>query len=164
MSRGATILAELAGVSRSFDAYNEASPDSEMEAVAISGALQNAGITSEDVDYINAHGTSTKLNDASETRAIKTALSSHAYRIPVSSTKSMIGHIITAAGAIEAIASVLTIRTGIIPPTINYETPDPECDLDYVPNVARQAEVNVCLSNSFGMGGQNCCLILKRFM
>jgi 3-oxoacyl-[acyl-carrier-protein] synthase II len=164
MSRGAAILAELAGVSRSFDAYNEVSPDPEMEAVAISSALQNAGITPEDVDYINAHGTSTRLNDASETRAIKIALSSHAYRIPVSSNKSMIGHIITAAGAIEAVASVLTIRTGIIPPTINYETPDPECDLDYVPNVARQAEVNVCLSNSFGMGGQNCCLVLKRFM
>ena len=163
MSQGAAILAELAGVFRSFDAYNEASPDPEMEAVAISGALQNAGITPEDVDYINAHGTSTRLNDASETRAIKIALSSHVYRIPVSSNKSMIGHIIIAAGAIEAVASVLTIRTGIIPPTINYETPDPECDLDYVPNVARQAEVNVCLSNSFGMGGQNCCLVLKRF-
>jgi 3-oxoacyl-[acyl-carrier-protein] synthase II len=163
IDRGIPILAELAGVSRSFDAYNEAAPDPEVEAIAISGALKNAGVTPEDVDYINAHGTSTKLNDASETKAIKTVFGKHAYKIPVSSNKSMIGHIVTAAGAIEAVASVLTINSGIIPPTVNYEVPDPECDLDYVPNVARRAEVNVCLSNSFGMGGQNCCLVFKRF-
>ncbi|HEX75158.1 MAG TPA: beta-ketoacyl-ACP synthase II [Dehalococcoidia bacterium] len=163
MSRGAPILAELAGASRSFDAYNEAAPDPEVEAIAMSGALKGAGIAPEDVDYINTHGTSTKLNDASETKAIKTVFGKHAYKIPVSSNKSMIGHIITAAGAIEAIASILTINSAIIPPTVNYEIPDPECDLDYVPNVARRAEVNVCLSNSFGMGGQNCCLVLKRF-
>ena len=163
LNRKAPILAELAGVARSFDAYNEAAPDPTVEAMAMSGALKDAGITHEDIDYINAHGTSTKLNDASESKAIKTAFGKHAYKIPVSSNKSMVGHIVTAAGAIEAIASVLTINSGIIPPTINYETPDPECDLDYVPNVARRAEVNTCLSNSFGMGGQNCCLILKRF-
>jgi len=162
-SRGAPILAELAGIARSFDAYNEAAPDPAAEAIAISGALTEAEVMPEEVDYINAHGTSTKLNDASETKAIKTAFGKHAYKIPVSSNKSMIGHIITAAGAIEAIASVLTINSGIIPPTVNYETPDPECDLDYVPNVARQAKVNICLTNSFGMGGQNCCLVLKRF-
>lgn len=161
--RGAPILAELAGVSRTFDAYNEASPDPEMEAVAISIALKDAGVVTEDVDYINAHGTGTRLNDASETKAIKTVFGERAYKIPVSSNKSMVGHMMTAAGAIEAIASVLTINSGIIPPTINYETPDPECDLDYVPNVARRADVSVCLSNSFGMGGQNCCLVLKGF-
>jgi len=164
MERGAPILAELAGIARSFDAYNEAAPDPNVEAIAISSALKNAEVMPEDVDYINAHGTSTKANDASETKAIKIAFGKHANEIPVSSNKSMIGHIITAAGAIEAIASILTINSGIIPPTINYETPDPECDLDYVPNVARNAEVNVCLSNSFGMGGQNCCLVLKRFI
>ena len=161
--RSVPILAELAGVGRSFDAYNEAAPSPEAEALAIKSALNDAGITAEDLDYINAHGTSTKLNDASETQAIKIALGKHAYKIPISSNKSEIGHVITAAGAIEAIASILTINSGIIPPTINYETPDAECDLDYVPNVSRQAEVNICLSNSFGMGGQNCCLILKRF-
>lgn len=161
-NRGAPILAELAGVARSFDAYNEAAPAPEVEAIAISNAIENAGIAPEDIDYINAHGTATKLNDASETKAIKIALSKHAYKTPISSNKSMIGHIVTAAGAIEAIASVLTINHGIIPPTINYETPDPECDLDYVPNIARRADVNVCLSNSFGMGGQNCSLVLRR--
>lgn len=161
--RGAPILAELAGVARSFDAHNEAAPNSETEAVAMINAITEAGLTTEDIDYINAHGTSTKLNDATETQAIKIVFGKRAYNIPVSSNKSMIGHIVTAAGAIEAIASVLTINSGIIPPTINYETPDPACDLDYVPNKARRAPVNVCLSNSFGMGGQNCCLVIKRF-
>jgi len=163
LARGAPILAELAGVARSFDAFNEASPDPEVQAIAMSNAIKDAGMVPEDVDYINAHGTATKLNDASETKAVKKVFGANAYKIPVSSNKSMLGHIITAAGAIEAIASVLTINSGIIPPTINYETPDPECDLDYVPDKSRQAEVNVCLSNSFGMGGQNCCLIIKRF-
>jgi 3-oxoacyl-[acyl-carrier-protein] synthase II len=161
-NRGATILAELAGVSRSFDAYSEAAPDFNIEAVAMRNALNNAGVAAEEVDYINAHGTGTKLNDASETRAIKEVFGDRAYKIPISSNKSMIGHILTAAGAIEAISSVMTIRNGIIPPTINYETPDPECDLDYVPNIARKADVSTCLSNSFGMGGQNCCLVLRR--
>ena len=162
--RGAPILAELGGAARSFDAYNEAAPNPETQAIAMSIALSNARVAPEDVDYINAHGTSTKLNDTSETKAIKTAFGKHAYQIPVSSNKSMTGHIIAAAGTIEAIASVLTINHGIIPPTINYETPDPECDLDYVPNVARRADVNICVTNSFGMGGQNCCLVLKRFI
>lgn len=161
-NRGAKILAELAGVSRSFDAYSEFAPDFHMEALAMHNALTCAGIAPEEVDYINAHGTGTRLNDASETRAIKEVFGERAYKIPVSSNKSMIGHILTAAGAIEAIASIMTIQNGIIPPTINYETPDPECDLDYVPNVARKASVNTCLSNSFGMGGQNCCLVFRR--
>lgn len=161
-NRGATILAELAGVSRSFDAYSESAPDFHVEALAMQNALIDAGVVPQEVDYINAHGTGTKLNDANETRAIKEVFGERAYKIPVSSNKSMIGHILTAAGAIEAIASVMTIRNGIIPPTINYETPDPECDLDYVPNMARKADVTTCLSNSFGMGGQNCCLVFRR--
>ncbi len=160
--RGAPILAELAGAAWSFDAYDSTMPLSETEAMAMSLALQDAGVKPEEIDYINAHGTSTKLNDASETKAIKTLFKENAYKIPISSNKSMLGHTIAATGAVEAIASVLTINKGIIPPTINYETPDPECDLDYVPNVARQAEVNRCLSNSFGLGGQNCCLVIKR--
>jgi 3-oxoacyl-[acyl-carrier-protein] synthase II len=160
--RGAQVLAELAGVSRSFDAYSESAPDFHMEAVAMRNALNDAGIAPENVDYINAHGTGTRLNDTNETRAIKEVFGDRAYAIPVSSNKSMIGHILTAAGTIEAIASIMTMKNNMIPPTINYETPDPECDLDYVPNIARKAEVNVCLSNSFGMGGQNCCLVLKR--
>ena len=161
--RGASILAELCGVGRSFDAYNEAAPNPDTQAMAMSIALRDAGVDPDKIDYINAHGTSTKLNDATETKAIKIVFGNHAYKIPVSSNKSMMGHIISAAGAIEAIASVLTINSGTIPPTINYETPDPECDLDYVPNVARKSRVDICLSNSFGMGGQNCCLVLKRF-
>jgi len=161
--RGAPILAELAGAGWSFDAYDATAPQADTQAVAVNVALQDAGIKPEEVDYINAHGTSTRLNDSCETRAIKMVFGENAYRIPISSNKSMFGHIIAAAGAIEAVASVLTIMNGVIPPTINYETPDPECDLDYVPNVARQAEVNVCLSNSFGLGGNNCCLVIKRF-
>jgi 3-oxoacyl-[acyl-carrier-protein] synthase II len=161
--RGAPILAELAGVGWSFDAYDQTAPAPEPEAYAIKTALENAGVTPEEVDYINAHGTSTKLNDACETKAIKMVFGERAYKIPISSTKSMIGHIITAAGVIEAIACILCMNKGIIHPTINYETPDPNCDLDYVPNVARPAQVNVCLSNSFGLGGENCCLVLKRF-
>jgi 3-oxoacyl-(acyl-carrier-protein) synthase len=125
-------------------------------------ALQDAAITPDEVDYINAHGTATKLNDAAETKATKISLGDRAYKIPISSNKSMIGHLACAAGAIEAVAAVMTIQKGIIPPTINYETPDPDCDLDYVPNKARHQPVAVCLSNSFGMGGQNCCVIIKR--
>ena len=161
--RGAPILAELAGCAWSFDAYDNTAPLPETEAVAMARALQDAGVEPDEVDYINAHGTSTKLNDVSETTAIKTVFKDRAYKIPISSCKSMFGHIISAAGAIEAIASILAINKGIIPPTINYETPDPECDLDYVPNVARKAQINTCLSNSFGLGGQNCCLVIKRF-
>jgi 3-oxoacyl-[acyl-carrier-protein] synthase II len=160
--RGAPILAEVAGAGWSFDAHDATAPAPEAEAYAMRTALQNAKVKIEEVDYINAHGTSTKLNDACETKAIKMVFGEHAYKIPISSTKSMIGHSITAAGAIETIAAILVMNKGIIHPTINYETPDPDCDLDYVPNVARPAQVNVCLKNSFGLGGENCCLVLKR--
>lgn len=160
--RGASILAEVAGAGWSFDAHDATAPAPEAEAYAMRIALQNARVKIEDVDYINAHGTSTKMNDACETKAIKIVFGEHAYKIPISSTKSMIGHSITAAGAIETVATILIMNKGIIHPTINYETPDPDCDLDYVPNVARPAQVNVCLKNSFGLGGENCCLVLKR--
>ena len=159
--RGATILAELVGAGWSFDAYSETAPDAETQAIAMSMALKDAGISPEEVDYINAHGTSTKLNDAAETKATKIVFGERAYKIPTSSNKSMIGHLACAAGAVEAVAAVMTIKHGIIPPTINYETPDPDCDLDYVPNQARHQAVNVCLSNSFGMGGQNCSVIIR---
>ena len=161
--RGAPILAEIAGVGWSFDAYDATAPAPESEAYAMRTALQGARVKIEEVDYINSHGTSTKLNDACETKAIKMVFGEHAYKIPISSTKSMIGHIITAAGVTETIAAILVMNKGIIHPTINYETPDPDCDLDYVPNVARPAQVNVCLKNSFGLGGENCCLVLRRF-
>ena len=161
--RGAPILAEIAGAGWSFDAYDQTAPAPEAEAYAMKMAIEYAGIKPKDIDYINAHGTSTKLNDCNETKAIKMAFGDYAYKIPVSSTKSMIGHIVTAAGAIEAIVCMLIMDKGIIHPTINYETPDPECDLDYVPNVARQAKINYCLTNSFGLGGENCCLVIKRF-
>ena len=160
--RGAPILAEIAGAGWSFDAHDSTAPASEPEAYAMRTALENARVQIEEVDYINAHGTSTKLNDACETKAIKMVFGEQAYKIPISSTKSMIGHIITAAGVIETIATILVMNKGIIHSTINYETPDPDCDLDYVPNVARPSKVNVCLKNSFGLGGENCCLVLKR--
>jgi len=161
--RGAPILAELAGAAWTFDAYDATAPQAETEAVAMRNALKDAEVKPEEVDYINAHGTSTKLNDVTETNAIKMVLGDRAYKIPISAHKSMYGHMITAGGAAESIGAVLTLMNGIIPPTIHYETPDPECDLDYVPNEARKAEVNVCLKNSFGLGGQNCCLVFKRF-
>ncbi len=161
--RGAPILAEVAGVGWIFDAYDATAPNPETEATAMRMALQDAGVSPEEVDYINAHGTSTKLNDVSETRAIKKVFGDRAYQIPISSHKSMFGHMITAGGAVESIGAILTINNGIIPPTIHYETPDPDCDLDYVPNVAREAEVNICLKDSFGLGGQNCCLVLKKY-
>jgi 3-oxoacyl-[acyl-carrier-protein] synthase II len=161
--RGAPILAEVAGAAWSFDAFDQTAPAPEAEAYAMKVALDNAGVKPEEVDYINAHGTSTKLNDACETKAIKMVFGENAYKIPISSTKSMIGHVVIAAGAIETIATILIMNKGIIHPTINYETPDPECDLDYVPNVARPAKVDTCLTNSFGLGGENCCLVLKRF-
>lgn len=161
VARGAAVLAELAGVGWSFDAYSETAPDPEMEAVAIRRALEDAQVSPDEVDYINAHGTGTLYNDAAETQAIKRVFGPAAYRIPISSNKSMIGHSACAAGAVETVAAILTIARGIVPPTINYETPDPECDLDYVPNRARQQRVRLCLKNSFGMGGQNCCLVLR---
>jgi 3-oxoacyl-[acyl-carrier-protein] synthase II len=159
--RGAAILAEIAGAGWTFDAYNETAPYAEMQAQAMKIALQDAGVAPEEVDYINAHGTSTRLNDTTETKAVKIVFGQRAYKIPMSSNKSMIGHLASGAGAVEAIATVLTIMNGIIPPTIHYQTPDPECDLDYVPNKARRQGVKVALSNSFGLGGQNCCLIIK---
>jgi 3-oxoacyl-[acyl-carrier-protein] synthase II len=125
--------------------------------------MADAGIEPGDVDYINAHGTSTPLNDASETAAIKTALGEHAYRVPISSTKSMIGHALGASGAIESVASIKTLQTGIIHPTVNYEHPDPDCDLDYVPEGTRHADVKIVMKNSFGFGGQNACLVFKRY-
>jgi len=164
--RGARIYAELAGHASSSDAYHFAAPDPEGRGPvrAMRWALQDAQLPPEAVDYINAHGTSTPLNDPMETKAIKKIFGEHAYRLAVSSTKSMIGHAMGAAGALEAIACTLTIWNQLIPPTINYTTPDPECDLDYVPNVARPAQVNVTLSNSFGLGGQNACLVVKKYI
>jgi len=126
-------------------------------------ALLDANISPNKVDYINAHGTSTPLNDTIETIAIKTVFNEHSKKIPVSSTKSMTGHLLGAAGGVEAIFTILTIRDGIIPPTINYETPDPDCDLDYVPNIARKADVKIAISNSFGFGGTNATLVFKKY-
>ncbi len=163
--RGAQILAEFAGYAATSDAYHVVAPcaDGEGAARCMIFALEDAGVRPEEVDYINAHGTSTPLNDLSETIAIKRAFGEYAYRIPISSTKSMVGHTLGASGAIESLACIKTIQTGIIHPTINQEVPDPDCDLDYVPNVARKADVRVVLKNSFGFGGQNACLVFKRF-
>jgi len=161
LNRKATIYAEAAGIGISSDAYHITSPDSSGAVRAMGWALEDAGISPAEVDYINAHGTSTPLNDASETKAIKTLFGDHAYQIPISATKSMIGHLLGAAGGVEAIASIKSINEGVLHPTVNYEHFDPDCDLDYVPNVAREKKVKVALSNSFGFGGQNACLILK---
>lgn len=162
-ARGARIIAEVAGWAAGSDAYHIVAPcaDGEGAARTIRWALDDAGIAPEEIDYINAHGTSTPLNDPSETAAIKLAFGEHAYNVPISSTKSMIGHALGGSGALETVAAVRAIETGTIHPTINYETPDPECDLDYVPNVARQAPVRTVLKNSFGFGGQNACLVLR---
>ena len=130
---------------------------------AMRRALKDAGVTLDEVDYINAHGTSTPLNDAVETLAIKRLFGDRAYQVPISSTKSMIGHSLGASGSLEALACIRTITSGMIHPTINYETPDPECDLDYVPNQARAKDVRVALSNAFGFGGQNSCLVFRKF-
>jgi 3-oxoacyl-[acyl-carrier-protein] synthase II len=161
--RGVPILAEVGGVGWIFDAYDATAPNPETEALAMKNALKEAGVSPEEVDYINAHGTSTRLNDVSETKAIKLVFGDRAYQIPISSNKSMFGHMITAGGAVESIGAILTMNHSIIPPTIHYETPDPDCDLDYVPNVAREAEIDICLKDSFGLGGQNCCLVLKKY-
>jgi len=165
LARGARPLAEFIGYGSSADAYHISAPteDGAGAVLSMQRALEKAGIRPEDVDYINAHGTSTPLNDVSETRAIKKVFGEHAYRIPISSTKSMVGHTMGAAGAVEAIVCVKTLLEGIIHPTINYEYPDPECDLDYVPNEPRRADVKIALSNSFGFGGHNATIILKRF-
>jgi len=161
--RGAPIICELGGAAWSFDATDDTAPDVDGQALAMQRALKNAGLTMDDIDYINAHGTSTQLNDKTETAAIKQVFGERAYGIAVSSTKSMTGHLAAAAGAVEATVGVLAIRDQIIPPTINLHTPDPECDLDYVPLVARKARVGAVMSNSFGLGGQNSCLILKKY-
>jgi 3-oxoacyl-[acyl-carrier-protein] synthase II len=163
-ARGATIHAEVVSYGASNDAYHIAQPDPEASGVArmMTEALAAGGIEPEQVGYINAHGTSTPLGDAAETKAIKEAFGDHAYKLAVSSTKSMLGHCLGAAGALEAIASVLAIEHGIIPPTINYEHPDPECDLDYVPNEARKADLSYALSNGMGLGGHNGCVLLGR--
>jgi len=165
LERGANIYAEIAGYGFSSDAYHISAPDPEGQGAVscMSMAIETAALKPEDVDCINTHGTSTQLNDLSETKAIKVLFGEHAYKLALSSTKSMTGHLLGGTGGIEAIYSVLTIKHGIIPPTINYETPDPECDLDYVPNKARSANVSVVLSNSFGFGGTNAALLFKAF-
>ena len=161
--RGAKIYAELVGYGSNIDSFHITEPDWENQGRCLKLALNDAAISPGDVEYINAHGTSTAINDISETKAIKAALGEHSKKVPISSNKSMFGHLLGAAGAVEAIFTVLTIRDNIIPPTINYDTPDPECDLDYVPNTARKAQVNTALSNSFGFGGVNATLVFRKF-
>ncbi len=163
--RGATILAELVGYGRTGDAYHVTAPDPTGEggAKAMELAILDAGLTPADIDYINAHGTSTKLNDKIETIAIRNVFKEHAKKVAISSTKSMTGHLLGAAGGIEFIAMVLATQQDIIPPTINYDFPDPDCDLDYVPNVARKTVVNAAISNSLGFGGHNATLTVKKF-
>ncbi len=164
-SRGARIYAELVGYGMTADAYHITSPAPEGEGAArcMGLALKDGGINISDVDYINAHGTSTKYGDELETGAIKSVFKDHAYKVAVSSTKSMTGHLLGAAGGVEAVISILCIRDNIVPPTINLDNPDPQCNLDYVPHKARRMKVNCVMSNSFGFGGTNACLIFKRF-
>ena len=165
LGRGAEILAEVSGYGVSSDAFHAVQPDEDGAgaARAMRWAIEDAGMQPSDIDYINAHGTSTPKNDMVETLAIKTVFGEGAYEVPISSTKSMIGHALGGAGALEAVACIKTIRDDIIHPTINYETADPACDLDYVPNKARKAQVNTVLSNSFGFGGQNACVVFRAF-
>lgn len=165
-ARNAKIYAEVIGIGMSTDAFHITAPDPEGRGpqLCMRNAIRNAGIQPEDVDYINAHGTSTPLNDVTETKAVKEVFGKHAYKLPMSSTKSLTGHLLGAAGAIEAIYCIKAIEDQILPPTINYETPDPECDLDYVPNKPRRAKVEVCLSNSFGFGGTNASVIMRRYV
>ncbi len=162
--RGAKIYAEVIGYGANGDAYHITAPAPEGEGAArcMALALKDAGILPEEIDYINAHGTSTEYNDINETLAIKKIFGERAYKIPISSTKSMTGHLLGAAGAVEGVFSVLALCHGVIPPTINYETPDPQCDLDYVPNEARKVDIKVVLSNSFGFGGTNACVVFRR--
>lgn len=165
VARGARIYAEILGHASSSDAFHVAAPDPEAKGAirAMSRALDDAGLGTAKIDYINAHGTSTPVNDATETLAIKSLFGERAYEVPVSSNKSAMGHAMGGAGALETIFSALTVHHGIIPPTWNYETPDPECDLDYVPNAPRQADVRTVLKNSFGLGGQNACLVVGQY-
>lgn len=161
--RGANIIAEVLGYGLSADAHHMTDPDPNGPARCMKMAMRTAGIRPEDVDYINAHGTSTGVGDISETKAIKMALGDHAYKVAVSSTKSMTGHLLGAAGGVEAVICALALRNQTIPPTINLDEPDPQCDLDYVPNVARPADLNIVMSNSFGFGGHNASIILKKY-
>ncbi|MBL8012213.1 MAG: beta-ketoacyl-ACP synthase II [Candidatus Omnitrophica bacterium] len=165
LKRGAKIYAELVGYGRTADAYHTTAPDEGGEGAvrAMQEAMKDAGVAPQQISYINAHGTSTYLNDKVETIAIKKTFGVLAHKVPISSTKSMTGHLLGAAGAVELQACILAIRDNIVPPTINLDTPDPECDLDYVPNIARKIKVDVCLSNSLGFGGHNATLIVKRF-
>jgi beta-ketoacyl-acyl-carrier-protein synthase II len=164
-ARGANILAELAGYGSTADAFHVTAPHEHGAggAAAMRMAIESAGANLEDVGYINAHGTGTSLNDQSETRAIKAAFGEKAYEIPISSTKSMTGHMMGATGALEAIFCVQAVREGILPPTVHYETPDPECDLDYVPNKAREKQINLAISNAFGFGGHNAVLAIRKY-
>jgi 3-oxoacyl-[acyl-carrier-protein] synthase II len=163
-ARGATVYAEVIGYGASNDAHHLAQPDPESRGVIdmMRAALERNGVAPERVGYVNAHGTSTPLGDAAETRAIKEVFGKHAYELAVSSTKSVTGHMFGAAGTVETIMSALAIHEGVLPPTINYRNPDPECDLDYVPNDARGAEIDVALSNAMGLGGHNACVLLGR--
>ena len=165
LKRNAKIYGELVGYGYTGDAYHITAPppDGDGAARCMRMAIKDAGLRPEEIDYINAHGTSTPLNDLTETLAIKTVFGEYAKKVPISATKSMTGHLLGAAGSTEAIFTILAIRDGIIPPTINYEEPDPECDLDYVPNVARKKSLNVAMSNAFGFGGMNATLVLKKF-
>jgi 3-oxoacyl-[acyl-carrier-protein] synthase II len=165
LNRGANIMAEIVGYGATADSFHVTQPleSGEGAAKAMQMAMKRGGIKPEEVDYINAHGTSTQLNDAMETKAIKTVFGEYAYKVPISSTKSMTGHLIGCAGAIEPAICIMTILKGIIPPTINYDNPDPACDLDYVPNIARAARVTTALTNSFGFGGHNSVLILRKY-
>ncbi len=165
LKRGAKIYAEIIGYGANADAYHMTAPcpDGEGAAKCMELALKDAGIDPTQVDYINAHGTSTPLNDLAETKAIKKALGDHAYKVMISSTKSMTGHLLGGAGGLEAVLTVMSIYEGIVPPTINLEEPDPECDLDYVPNQARKADIKIALSNAFGFGGTNACLVFKKW-
>jgi beta-ketoacyl-acyl-carrier-protein synthase II len=165
LERGATPLAEVVGYGNAADAFHVSAPEPEGRGAArsMSRAMAKAGLVPEDIDYVNAHGTGTPLNDRSETRAIKLAMGDHAYRVPISSTKSMTGHMLGAAGVVEAVVCVQAMREGLIPPTINYENPDPDCDLDYVPNQARKVAVRTAMSNSFGFGGHNATIILRAY-
>jgi 3-oxoacyl-(acyl-carrier-protein) synthase len=165
LERGASIYAEVVGQACTSDGFHIAAPHPEgLGAIrTMKWAIEDARIKPDEIDYINPHGSSTPLNDSMETKAIKEVFGPHAYEVAISSTKSMLGHAMGASGTIEAIACTLAIRDGIIPPTINYEYPDPDCDLDYVPNEGRKQTVNVAMSNSFGLGGQNACLVIKRY-
>ncbi|MCE9534703.1 MAG: beta-ketoacyl-[acyl-carrier-protein] synthase II, partial [Planctomycetes bacterium] len=163
--RGAAIYGEISGYGTTADAFRvtDSHEDGRGAIAAISNAIKDSGLPKDAIGYVNAHGTSTKVNDRAESIALKAVFGEYAYKIPVSSTKSMLGHLICAAGVVEMIISFMAIRKGVLPPTINYETPDPECDLDYIPNEARVKKVDHVLSNSFGFGGQNISLVVSRF-